>query len=85
MTTSTQAIVPNEYASLSGSGCHTYILPAFFELFPAIDSSTRILDVGCGNGAVTAQVARRGGKILGIDMSESGIAACPSKLSDGAL
>jgi 2-polyprenyl-6-hydroxyphenyl methylase/3-demethylubiquinone-9 3-methyltransferase len=52
---------------------HTYILPPFFELFPAIDSSTRILDVGCGNGAVTAQVARRGGKILGIDMSASGI------------
>ena len=70
---STHAIIPNEYASLSGSGCHTYILPAFFELFPAIDSSARILDVGCGNGSVTAQVARRGGKIIGIDMSESGI------------
>ena len=73
MSTSSQAIVPNEYDSLSTSGCHTYVLPALFELMPAIGPDTRILDVGCGNGSVTAQVARRGGKIRGIDMSESGI------------
>lgn len=70
---STQAIVPNEYASSTGSGCHAYILPSFFELIPDLGRNTRVLDVGCGNGAVTAQVARLAGKVVGIDMSESGI------------
>jgi 2-polyprenyl-3-methyl-5-hydroxy-6-metoxy-1,4-benzoquinol methylase len=69
----TQAIVPNEYASSSGSGCHDYILPAMFELLPVVGPETRILDVGCGNGSVTGAMAKLGGKVLGIDMSESGI------------
>jgi len=73
MTSPSQAIVPNEYAGPASSGCHEYILPTFFELCPQLDESTRVLDVGCGNGSVTAKVAERGCKVTGIDMSESGI------------
>ena len=82
MTTPSQAIVPNEYANTASSGCHEYILPAFFDLCPELGPNTRVLDVGCGNGSVTAKVAQRGSQILGIDMSESGIHLarqnCPS-------
>jgi 2-polyprenyl-6-hydroxyphenyl methylase/3-demethylubiquinone-9 3-methyltransferase len=73
MTSPGQAIIPNEYANPGSSGCHTYILPAFFGLCPELGAHVRVLDVGCGNGAVTAQVAQRGSKVLGIDMSETGI------------
>jgi 2-polyprenyl-6-hydroxyphenyl methylase/3-demethylubiquinone-9 3-methyltransferase len=73
MTSPSQAIIPNKYANPGSSGCHTYILPAFFDLCPELGAHTRVLDVGCGNGAVTAQVAQRGSEVLGIDMSETGI------------
>lgn len=73
MTATSQAIIPNEYDNAASSGCHAYILPSFFALCPELGPDTRVLDVGCGNGSVTARVARRGCKILGIDMSESGI------------
>ena len=29
----------------------------------------RILDVGCGTGALTAEIAGRGAEILGVDLS----------------
>jgi 2-polyprenyl-3-methyl-5-hydroxy-6-metoxy-1,4-benzoquinol methylase len=33
----------------------------------------RVLDIGCGNGYVTAQLAKQGHEVVGIDASEDGI------------
>jgi SAM-dependent methyltransferase len=38
------------------------------------DHSQRILDVGCGNGRHTLELARRGYAVVGIDLSESMLA-----------
>jgi len=82
MTATSQAIVPREYASATLSGCHDYVLTALFELCPQLGPGSRVLDVGCGNGSVAAEIAKRGCKVVGIDMSETGVQLarrnCPS-------
>lgn len=40
-----------------------------------IDSETRVLDVGCGPGLLSAALAERGSQVVGIDFSEKMIAA----------
>ena len=35
---------------------------------------TTLMDIGCGNGALTASLAKRGAAVTGLDLSESGIA-----------
>jgi len=46
-----------------------------------LPEGTRMLDVGCGNGSVAAELANRGFRVTGIDMAEAGIriarASCP--------
>src|SRR5215831_20442773 len=83
MTSPGQAIVPSEYANASLGGCHGYTLPALFELCPELGPNTRVLDVGCGNGSVAAEVVKRGCKIVGIDMSETGIQVARQKCPEG--
>jgi trans-aconitate methyltransferase len=39
----------------------------------------RILDLGCGTGALTAEIAARGAEILGVDRSEEMIAQARRK------
>src|SRR5215471_19967896 len=39
----------------------------------------RILDLGCGTGALTAEIAGRGAEILGVDRSEEMIAQARKK------
>jgi ubiquinone biosynthesis O-methyltransferase len=46
--------------------------PLLVELGPLPE--TTLLDIGCGNGALTASLAKRGAAVTGIDLSESGIA-----------
>lgn len=44
----------------------------------ALMGNERVLDVGCGDGRITAEIARRvpAGRVLGIDASPNMIAAC---------
>lgn len=62
----------------SGLNCaHEYLLPELEKLlaeFVPAPANTRVLDLGCGNGAVTAWLAERGLEVVGVDPSESGIA-----------
>lgn len=42
----------------------------------------RVLDLGCGTGVLTAEIAGRGAKIVGVDLSEEMIAQAKKKFPD---
>ena len=71
-----------EYARLAwfydrywGAEYHRMILPVLEKLlFPAIPRDSRILDLCCGAGHLTAQLAYRGYRMTGIDGSEEMLA-----------
>jgi len=46
----------------------------------APEAGERILDLGCGTGALTAEIAERGAEILGVDRSEEMISQARKKL-----
>jgi 2-polyprenyl-6-hydroxyphenyl methylase/3-demethylubiquinone-9 3-methyltransferase len=55
---------------------HEYLLPELEDVLERAapdPEHTRVLDVGCGNGAVTAWLARRGFQVVGVDPSSEGI------------
>ncbi len=56
------------------SHMHRHFLPPLFELCGSLlRPSTRVLDVGCGNGAAAGEFVARGCEVVGIDLSASGI------------
>ena len=57
------------------SGAHECLLPAVMKLIDNLyhAKSIRIVDIGCGNGYVASQLARRRHRVLGIDVSCDGI------------
>ncbi len=57
------------------SHMHARFLPALFELCgELLRPGAHVLDVGCGNGYTAGQFLARGCDIVGIDLSETGIA-----------
>ncbi len=52
---------------------HRYLVPAVLEALGA-PAGRSVLDVGCGNGALSAKLAARGFTMTGIDFEPSGIA-----------
>ncbi len=50
---------------------HACLVPALLELLPP--GRLSILDLGCGNGAITNLLAEKGHTVTGVDASESGI------------
>jgi len=65
------------YADASPTAAHTYLVPAVRGVLASLSLSSgdrRIFDLGCGNGAVAAVLAREGYEITGIDASAEGIA-----------
>jgi 2-polyprenyl-6-hydroxyphenyl methylase/3-demethylubiquinone-9 3-methyltransferase len=54
---------------------HAYLLPVVFaELARRGAGPMRLVDIGCGNGYVTAKAAELGHEAVGIDVAEDGIA-----------
>ncbi len=51
---------------------HHYLVPAVIKALRA-SGAERVLDIGCGNGALTAKVAQAGFEVAGIDFASSGI------------
>ncbi len=49
------------------------------ELLAAAAGAATVLDVGCGSGRLTAELARRGAEVTGIDVSESRMAAAAER------
>lgn len=48
-------------------------MPRLLAFAGRIDSGTRVLDVGCGNGFLCGEFLKRGCKVVGTDLSEQGI------------
>jgi 2-polyprenyl-3-methyl-5-hydroxy-6-metoxy-1,4-benzoquinol methylase len=61
---------------------HLCLLPGLLSLSGDLPPHSRILDVGCGNGAVATEFAKRGYSVVGIDLAEAGIRiaqeSCPA-------
>ncbi len=57
----------------------------FIERETVGDRSLKILDIGCGTGRHAIELARRGFKVVGIDLSESQLARAREKASAAGL
>lgn len=62
------------FACSGASHMHRHFMPQVFDAAGILKPGTRVLDVGCGNGFTCGQFLARGCKVVGIDLSESGIA-----------
>lgn len=63
-----------EYPDALPRGSAGYIAPTVLHLAGELAPGTRVLDVGCGNGALASLFLERGCQVVGIDLSERGIA-----------
>jgi cyclopropane fatty-acyl-phospholipid synthase-like methyltransferase len=53
---------------------HGYLRPAIERGLSVLPEGARVLDIGCGNGSLTAAWAKGDWHVTGVDLSESGIA-----------
>ncbi len=63
---------PCGWGSAAEQAHHAYLLPSILDLLPRQDG-LRILDAGCGNGFIAAQLAALGHHLTGVDTSADGI------------
>jgi 2-polyprenyl-6-hydroxyphenyl methylase/3-demethylubiquinone-9 3-methyltransferase len=65
-----------EYLYESGlrNGSHGRLCPAIGRGLSVLPEGARVLDIGCGNGSLTAAWAKGGWDVTGVDLSESGVA-----------
>jgi 2-polyprenyl-3-methyl-5-hydroxy-6-metoxy-1,4-benzoquinol methylase len=61
------------YQSPAPSHVHPIYLPHVLALCGPLSPGTRVLDLGCGNGAVAGRFLDLGCEVVGVDLSESGI------------
>ncbi len=54
-------------------GCHAYVLPVLQSLCRKLEPHSRVLDVGCGNGALAKEFSKMGHQVVGIDMASKGV------------
>ena len=58
-----------------------YILPAVIGILRDLPPHALVVDVGCGNGSMLAQLIRPGLQLYGLEMSRSGLAESKKGLS----
>jgi len=61
------------FTSAAGSHMYAHFMPHILAFAGKLAPGTRVLDVGCGNGAVCGEFIQRGCKVVGIDLSHQGI------------
>lgn len=61
------------YRDASASHIHANLIPRIFALAGTLKSGTRVLDVGCGNGFICGEFLNLGCRVVGVDLSPSGI------------
>jgi 2-polyprenyl-6-hydroxyphenyl methylase/3-demethylubiquinone-9 3-methyltransferase len=62
------------YESGATNVCHAYLCAAIKRGLSVLPVGARVLDIGCGNGSLTAAWAESQWNVTGVDLSESGIA-----------
>jgi 2-polyprenyl-6-hydroxyphenyl methylase/3-demethylubiquinone-9 3-methyltransferase len=70
------------FASAAPHASHGYLLPPVLSILEAEarrGAARRAFDLGCGNGAVAAELAARGFEVSGVDPSDEGIAFAAAK------
>jgi 2-polyprenyl-3-methyl-5-hydroxy-6-metoxy-1,4-benzoquinol methylase len=70
---STEASFEYPYADAETNASHAYLLPVIRRQLSGLPSGARVMDLGCGNGSLTAAWARPDWQVYGVDASESGI------------
>jgi 2-polyprenyl-3-methyl-5-hydroxy-6-metoxy-1,4-benzoquinol methylase len=71
------------FKSAAESHMHRHFMPQVFKFAEPLATGTRVLDVGCGNGFTCGEFLRRGCKVVGIDLSEQGVALARSSYPEG--
>lgn len=65
------------YTNVCESHHHTYLLPPLLDLIQSIPikpgQSLKVLDLGCGNGSLSRQLAKQGYEVVGVEASLSGV------------
>lgn len=61
------------YRSPAASHVQPIYLPHVFQLCGKLPPGVRVLDMGCGNGAVAGRFLEMGCQVVGVDLSESGV------------
>ncbi len=69
------AYVEYFYSNAAANPSHSYLGPAMSKLLRDVGDHAAILDLGCGNGALTSLAASRQRRVVGVDLSVTGIAA----------
>ena len=63
-------------------GRYSSLLAAPFTDFAQVESGSKVVDVGCGPGALTAELLRRGARVAAADPSEQFVAAMRDRFPD---
>ncbi len=63
-----------EWTTAGHAEAHRYLLPPVLELLRR-HGAQRVLDLGCGNGSMSAAIGQHGFTVTGMDHSASGVAA----------
>jgi 2-polyprenyl-3-methyl-5-hydroxy-6-metoxy-1,4-benzoquinol methylase len=79
----TPAAIPRDYDSATSHRYHLELLPHLMNSLAELPAGARVLDAGCGNGFISGEFLKRGFRVLGIDVSESGINICRREYSTG--
>ena len=61
------------YTNAEHNFSHTYLLPAIRRRLSNLPIGAKVIDIGCGNGSLTATWASSEWQVYGVDASESGI------------
>ncbi|MBA2744123.1 MAG: class I SAM-dependent methyltransferase, partial [Chthoniobacterales bacterium] len=65
------------------SHMHARFMPQVLAFAQPLRPGSRVLDIGCGNGYTCGEFIRRGCKVVGVDLSEKGIALARSAHPEG--
>lgn len=71
--------MPYLYSNVAGNRSHTYLLPVVADLLKNIPAGSKVLDLGCGNGAFLVRFSNRNWRLFGSDLSEEGISQAKSR------
>jgi 2-polyprenyl-6-hydroxyphenyl methylase/3-demethylubiquinone-9 3-methyltransferase len=63
-----------QYRNGASNGSHEFLRPGIERGLSVLPEGARVLDIGCGNGSLTAAWAKGEWDVTGVDLSESGIA-----------